>query len=169
MPKDQLLPHTSVGVLWDNMEFMDPQLAPLLGIIMHHRESLNPLSQGQTALADRDQNFLVYWSVFCVPKDSYYLILLLGYCETKWIFFFNGSIISGYIPCYDQASQRYINPFPNKPWILRVYIIRLLKTLWEKEKLLVTSNFFFSHSVFYPSRELSAIFIKVKIVACQLF
>ena len=26
----------------------------------------------------------------------------------------------------------------------------LLKTLWEKEKLLVTSNFSFSHSVFYP-------------------
>ena len=24
-----------------------------------------------------------------------------------------------------------------------------LKTLWEKEKLLVTSNFSFSHSVFY--------------------
>ena len=25
-----------------------------------------------------------------------------------------------------------------------------LKTLWEKEKLLVMSNFSFSHSVFYP-------------------
>ena len=44
-----------------------------------------------------------------------------------------------------------------------------LKTLWEKEKLLVTSNFSFSHSVFYPFRELSAIFIKFKIVVCKLF
>ena len=26
----------------------------------------------------------------------------------------------------------------------------LLKTLWEKEKLLITSNFSFSHSIFYP-------------------
>ena len=52
-----------------------------------------------------------------------------------------------------------INPFPNKPWFLRVCRISLLKTLWEKEKLLVTSNFSFSHSVFYPYRELSAIFI----------
>ena len=43
-----------------------------------------------------------------------------------------------------------LNPFPNKPWFLRVYIISVLKTLWEKEKLLVTSNFSFSHSVFYP-------------------
>ena len=44
-----------------------------------------------------------------------------------------------------------------------------LKTLWEKEKLLVTSNFSFTHSVFYPFRELSAIFIKFKIVVCRLF
>ena len=60
-------------------------------------------------------------------------------------------------------------PFPNKPWFLRVWSSCLLKTLSEKEKLLVTSNFSFSHSVFYPSRELSAIFIKYKIVVCELF
>ena len=36
----------------------------------------------------------------------------------------------------------------------------LLKTLWEKEKLLVTSNFSLSHSVFYLFKEHSATFIK---------
>ena len=36
------------------------------------------------------------------------------------------------------------NPFPNKPWFLPVWSTILLKTLWEKEKLLVTSNFSFS-------------------------
>ena len=49
--------------------------------------------------------------------------------------------------------HRYVtedrNPFPNKPWFLRVCNTSLLKTLWEKEKLLVMSNFSFSHSVFY--------------------
>ena len=45
---------------------------------------------------------------------------------------------------------RGFNPFPNKPWFLRVCPTSFLKTLWEKEKLLVTSNFSFSHSVFYP-------------------
>ena len=45
----------------------------------------------------------------------------------------------------------------------------LLKILWEKGKLLVTSNFSFSHSVFYPFRDLSAIFIKFEIVICNLF
>ena len=36
----------------------------------------------------------------------------------------------------------------------------LLKTLWEKEKLLVKSNFSFSHSVFYPLVDISAVFTK---------
>ena len=62
-----------------------------------------------------------------------------------------------------------INPFPNKPWFLRVCSTILLKTLHEKEILLVTSNFFFSHSVFYHSGELSAIFIQFEIVVCKLF
>ena len=46
-------------------------------------------------------------------------------------------------------SEWLLNPFPNKPWFLRVCSTCLLKTLREKEKLLVTSNFSFSHSVFY--------------------
>ena len=58
---------------------------------------------------------------------------------------------------------------PKKPWFLRVCSTSLLKTLWEKEKLLVMSNFSFSHSVCYRFEELSAIFIKVKIVVCELF
>ena len=63
----------------------------------------------------------------------------------------------------------YLNPFPNKPWFLHVCGTSLLKTLWEKEKLLVTSNFSFSHSVFYPFGELSAILIKFEIVVRKLF
>ena len=50
-----------------------------------------------------------------------------------------------------------------------VYSTSLLKTLWEKEKLLVTSNFSFFHSIFYPSGELSAIFFKSEIFVCNLF
>ena len=64
----------------------------------------------------------------------------------------------------------HFNPFQNKPWFLRVYNLNLLKTPWENEKLLVTSNFSFTHSVFYPlTEELCAIFIKFKIVVCKLF
>ena len=42
--------------------------------------------------------------------------------------------------------NRHINPFANNTWFLRVCSTSLLKTLWEKEKMLVTSNFSFSHS-----------------------
>ena len=41
--------------------------------------------------------------------------------------------------------------------------------MWEKEKLLVTSNFSFSLNVFYPFRKLSAISIKFELVVCKLF
>ena len=44
-----------------------------------------------------------------------------------------------------------------------------LKTQREKEKLLVMSNFPLSHSVFYPSGELSVISIKFEIVICNVF
>ena len=62
-----------------------------------------------------------------------------------------------------------VNPFPNNSWFLQVCNKSLLKTLWEKEKLLITSNFSFFHSVFYNFGELSASFIKLRIVVCKLF
>ena len=49
----------------------------------------------------------------------------------------------------------YINSFQNKPWFLHVCSASLLKILWKKEKLLVTSNFSFFHCVLYTFRELS--------------
>ena len=52
---------------------------------------------------------------------------------------------------------------------LRICRISLLKTPWEKEKLLVTSNFSFSHSVFQPFGELSTISIKFEIFVFNLF
>ena len=55
-------------------------------------------------------------------------------------------------------SPQPVNPFPNRPWFLSVCRTSLLKTLWEKEKLLVTSNFSFSNSVLYLFGELSATF-----------
>ena len=59
-------------------------------------------------------------------------------------------------------------PFPNNPCFLRLQY-KSLENPVGKEKLLVTSNFSFSHSVFYQFGELSAIFIKFEIVVCKLF
>ena len=46
--------------------------------------------------------------------------------------------------------------FLNKPWFFRVCSTSLLKTLWEKEKLLVTSTFSFSNNAFCHFRDISA-------------
>ena len=70
---------------------------------------------------------------------------------------------------YAIQAPHLLNLFPNKPWFLCVCSTSLLKALREKEKLLVTSNFSFSHSVFYPFTELSAMLIKFKIVVCKPF
>ena len=70
---------------------------------------------------------------------------------------------------YWPRKKGVFNPFPNKPRFLRVCSTSLLKTLWEKKKLLVTSNFSLSHSVFFSFGELSAIFIKIKIVVWNFF
>ena len=66
------------------------------------------------------------------------------------------------------AVWERVNSFPNKPWFLRVCRTSPLKTMWKKEKLLVTSNFSFSHSVFYPFGKLSVLFTKFEIVVCKL-
>ena len=58
---------------------------------------------------------------------------------------------------------------PNKPWFLRVCSTSLMKTMWEKEKLLMMSNFSFSHSDFYPVGELSAISIILKLLSTKSF
>ena len=65
--------------------------------------------------------------------------------------------------------KKIINPLPNKPFFLRVCSTSLLRTRLEKQKLLVKSNFSFSHCIFYPLGELSAILIKFRIVICKLF
>ena len=72
--------------------------------------------------------------------------------------------------CSNNNSFKWcLNPFPNKPWFLRVCSTSLLKTLWQKEKLLVTSNFSYSRSVFHQFQEFSAILIESEINVCKLF
>ena len=79
------------------------------------------------------------------------------------------STVSSVWQLYMLKSLQWFNPLPNKLCFLRVCSTSLLKTLREKEKLLVTSNFSFSHSILYPLEELSFIFIRSEIVVCKLF
>ena len=51
-------------------------------------------------------------------------------------------------PTIKLAEWELFNPFPTKGVSLHFCSTSLLKTLWEKEKLLITNNFSFSNSVF---------------------
>ena len=81
---------------------------------------------------------------------------------------FNSSVT--FITLFANTSNLdQFNPFPHNNTFRSPWETSLLKTRWEKEKLLVTSNFSFTHSVFYLFRDLSEVFIKFKIVICKLF
>ena len=99
-----------------------------------------------------------------------HVVFLTGWFQLYWYSVIFYPLSSTTQPCVGTSMHHScFNPFPNKPWFLRVYSTCLSKTLWEKEKLLITSNFSFFHSVFYPFGELSAIFFQFEIVACKLF
>ena len=61
------------------------------------------------------------------------------------------------------------NPFPNKPWFLRVCSTSLLRTLREKEKSLVMSDFSFSHSVFTCLENFLAFSSNLKLLSANPF
>ena len=45
----------------------------------------------------------------------------------------------------------------------------LLKRLWEKKKMLVTSIFFFSHNVFYSMKQNFNVLSNIWFVVCKCF
>ena len=59
--------------------------------------------------------------------------------------------------------------FTTQSWLLTTLKKSLLETLWEKEKILVTSIFSFSHNVFYPSQNKFHCFIHIYYVICKWF
>ena len=75
--------------------------------------------------------------------------------------------IENFVVKAENAGYQYflhLTLFPNKPWLLCVCSTSLSKTPWEKEKLVLTSNFTFSHSVSCPFRALSANFTEFRIL-----
>ena len=61
-----------------------------------------------------------------------------------------------------------IQPFPKQALVFTCLQYKSFENTVGKGEI-ARNNFSFSHSVFYPFRELSANFIKLKIVICKLF
>ena len=108
-------------------------------------------------------HFSDWKGLFQLPKHKQCRVLYSAREGLKTMNASKGIIIMGTICEIYSYLAKELNPFPNRPLFLCVFCRFLSKTLWEKEKLLVTSNFSFPRSVFYPFGELSTIFIKFKI------
>ena len=107
------------------------------------------ISQLIALLIDKIAHWINFWWVSAILLQCIgtYNSIALTHCDntctihwaSRWCMYFTWTL-------YHTITS--FNPFPNKPWFLHVCSIGLLKTLWEKEKLLETCNFSFYHSVF---------------------
>ena len=76
-------------------------------------------------------------------------------------------LIHSYWCCTFRNNVTPSQSFPKQALVF-MCSTRLLRTPWKKEKLLITSDFSFPPSVFYPFEEISAIFTKFEIIICKL-
>ena len=112
------------------------------------------------------QCFLLYQiqkSLFCELSNIFHLQMpsnWSGFAKFCGLVEFN--IFCNKSLPHNTSTVPCVNLFPNKACFFLVCSTSHLKTLWEKEKLLLMSNFSFSHSVFYPYGELSAFFREIE-------
>ena len=85
----------------------------------------------------------------------------------KELTFLNGPLHMG------QRNTRMLcrgfNSLPHNPDFKQPWVKRPLKTLWRKEKMLVTSIFSFSHNVFNPIKVQNHHFKHLNFVVCKCF
>ena len=112
------------------------------GLTLSQRTNFRLLQSQPRSVSAVGNDFISYQPIFCMPKDQYRFPSSSCHLMDKILL------------TLSQTSPGFC-----------VCSIILLKTLWEKEELLVMSNFTFSHSVFYPFGELAAIFIQFKMNA----
>ena len=77
--------------------------------------------------------------------------------------------LGDFSPISSLHPKKNLTAWPFNHFLDNPFQLQIFWKLQEKEKLLVTRDFSSSHSVFYPSGELSAIFIQYEIVVCKLF
>ena len=88
-----------------------------------------------------------------------------SYIPKKSLFTFKISLLAKML----QKLPNLFNPLLHRYSFRCINNRQLLETLWEKEKLLVTSNFFLSHKVFYSDTFVSPLFYIFDITCISLF
>ena len=85
-------------------------------------------------------------------------------------FHWHGRIFLSVPNIYISKCVSYLfNSLPHNPWFPFPWEGRFLKTLWEKEKMLVTSIFSFSHIVFYHVIDRNNCLISLWFFTCKCF
>ena len=105
---------------------------------LRYKSFENIVEKGEIA---RNEQFLVSHSVFYPFEELSAFFIKIWNCLLQTLSVWKSLKFAGW---------EMVNTFPHNDAFWRPWETSLLKTLWEKEKLLVTSNFSFSHSVFYP-------------------
>ena len=95
----------------------------------------------------------MYWEKLCshFPDSAFSCFKRIStFCNftgiVEWSLFIGGKKSESVKWIWTTNLRRTVNPFPNKPRVLCVCSLSLLKTLGKK-MLLVRSNFFFSNSI----------------------
>ena len=83
--------------------------------------------------------------------------------------FFSDSLHKTFL--YHLPPNSKFNSFPHNPNCKQPRDKKLFKTLWLKEKMLVTSIFSFSHNIFHPSQTKIEVLIHIYFVVtvCKVF
>ena len=93
-------------------------------------------------------------------------VSLMHKCSLILFYTFRSSIRSSV--CQQNLNLWHLSLYQTIP-TLSTLERGLLETLWEKEKMLVSSIFSFSHNVFYPSQNIFQNFNHISIFVCKRF
>ena len=102
----------------------------------------------------------------CCDMDSQRWLHLSDFVQ-NFLTFYNIFVITGDICCASDFEKLITLSQPSPGFMFLHY--KSFENTAGKEKLIITSNISFTHSVFYQFEELSSIFIKFEIVVCNLF
>ena len=103
------------------------------GLIHTSKEHLNSIAEAGSW--PRNFIYTYAWNLSLLPRDR----------ATPW-----PRTVAAHCGVNSGGYGNLVNPFPHNDTFWRPCETGLFETLWEKEKLLVTSNFSFTHCVFYP-------------------
>ena len=122
----------------------------------------------------RGKIYIVYFSILILPFETMDFLLQSAAEQDQSAHMCSLNFAQHYpLFCYYCPSSKYhsklFNCFPHNPDVQRPQERSLLKTLWEKEKMLVTSIFSFFHSVFYPIKDRNHHLSYVYFVVCKCF